>query len=130
MKVSKTKIVRFVLSTILLVFAGLQLNDPDPWSWILLYGLVATLGVMGSSTQNLLRIGVSVLYVCLAYWRFPTEYYGVGEMSEIQPEIEQAREAFGVLIAAGINATNIWLFAMEDRLRTMHPKKTKCDDAQ
>ena len=88
------------------------------------------MGVMGSSTQNPLRVGVSVLYVLWAYCRFPTEYHGVGDMSEFQPEIEEAREAFGLLIASAINATNIWLFTMEDRLRTMHHKKTKCDDAQ
>ena len=130
MKVSKTKIVRFVLSTILFVFAGLQLNDPDPWRWIVLYGLVATLGVMGSSAQNTLRMGMSILYVCVAYWRFPTEYHGVGDMSEFQPEIEQAREAFGIIIAAGINAMNRWMFAMEDDLKTMDDQKNKCDDAE
>ena len=114
MKVSKTKIVRFVLSTILLVFAGLQFNDPDPWIWIFLYGLVVALGVMGSSSQNPMRVGVSILYMLLGYWRFPTEYHGVGAMDEFQPEIEQAREAVGILIAAAINAMNVWLFAMDD----------------
>ena len=117
MKVSNTKIVRCVLSTILLVFAGLQLNDPDPWRWVFLYGLVSVLGVVGSSIQNPFRLGVSILYVMLAYWLFPTEYYGVGDMSEVQPEIEQAREAFGILLAAGINATNVWLFAKDDHSR-------------
>ena len=114
MKISQTTIVRCVLSSILLIFAGLQLNDPDPWRWVLLYGLAAVLGVMGSSVQNPLRVGVSILYMLLAYWRFPTEYHGVGAMDEFQPEIEQAREAFGLLIAAGINAMNIWLFARDD----------------
>ena len=63
MKVPHTKIVRCVLSSILLLFAGLQLNDPDPWRWVLLYGFTFVLGVMGSSVQNPLRVGVSILYV-------------------------------------------------------------------
>lgn len=115
MKVSKTKIVRFALSTILLIFAGLQLNDPDPWRWVFLYGLLAVIGVVGSSVQNTYRIMVSVVYTCIAWWRFPVEYYGIGEMNEFRPEIEEAREAFGLLIAAGINGMNVWLFTIGDR---------------
>ena len=130
MKVSKIKIVRCALSTILIVFAALQINDPDPWIWILLYGLVAAFGMLGASNQNPLRMSVSILYLLVAYWRFPTEYHGLGSMSESQPEIEQAREALGILIAAAINASSVWLFAMEDDLRRRHRKKTKCDDAQ
>lgn len=115
MKVSKTKIVRFALSTILLIFAGLQFNDPDPWRWAFLYGFLAVFGVVGSSSQNTYRIMVSVIYICMAWWRFPVEYYGVGEMNELRPEIEQAREAFGLLIASGINVMNVCLFAIGDR---------------
>ena len=48
-------------------------------------------------------------------WIFPTAYYGVGQMSIERPEIEQARESLGVLIAAGINMINAWLHYVESR---------------
>ena len=114
MKVSKIKILRCALSTILLVFAGLQFNDPDPWRWVLLYGLVAVLGMVGSTTQNPGRVLISVVYLCVAWWRFPEVYHGVGEMDEYTPEIEQARESIGLLIASGINGINVWLFSVEE----------------
>ena len=126
MKVPKPKIIRFGLSTILLMFAGLQINDSDPWVWILVYGMVAALGMVGSSAQNPVRIGVSLLYVGLAWWCFPTEYHGVGQMDGLRPEIEQAREAFGLIIAAGINALNVWLFIVDESVRTQ--TRTKYDD--
>ena len=114
MKVSKTKILRFALSTILLIFAGLQFNDPDPWRWVLLYGLVAVLGMVGSATQNSGRVLISAVYLCASWWRFPATYHGIGEMVEFTPEIEQAREAIGLLIASGINGINAWLFSIEE----------------
>ena len=117
MTAPKIKILRYVLSVTMLIFAGLQLNDPDPWRWVLLYGVVAISGLVGSSAHNRGRIGISIAYVCLAYWRFPLEYHGIGEMSGSQPEIEQARESFGILIAAGINAFNIWFFTVEDMIQ-------------
>ena len=113
MKDMTLKILRIVLSSIMVGFAFLQVNDPDALEWIIIYGIVAMFGVLGSARQNQIRWLLSIGYIGLAWWLFPNAYYGVGEMNIIRPEIEQAREGFGVLIAAGINAGNILLFRAE-----------------
>lgn len=113
MKIYWKKIVRIVLSLIVVVFACLQLNDPDPFGWIVLYGAIVVCGLFGSAKQNRLRTIMSVGYICLGIWLFPSSYSGLSEMSEAQPEIEQARESLGVLIAAGINIMNGWLHTLE-----------------
>ena len=99
----------------MIVFALLQLNDSDGWLWGLVYGVVAVLGVFGSVRQNDVRYAIVISYVALAWWIFPSVYYGVGQMSVERPEIEQARESLGVLIAAGINMINAWLHYVESR---------------
>jgi len=113
MKVSGKKIVRTILSLIMMLFACVQLNDPDPWGWILAYGIISVSGLLGSAKQNGLRMMISVGYLILGIWLFPSAYYGLSEMNDMHPEIEQARESFGVLIAAGINIINVWLFKLE-----------------
>ena len=109
------KILRILLSAIMVVFAYLQLNDPDALRWGLVYGVVAGLGVFGTVHQNYVRYAISIGYVALALWLFPDVYHGVGQMRVERPEIEQARESLGVLIAAGINAINAWLYYVESR---------------
>ena len=69
--------------------------------------------MVGSASQNSGRVLISVVYLCVAWWRFPSSYHGIGEMNEFTPEIEQAREAIGLLIASGINGINVWLFSVE-----------------
>ena len=115
MKETMPKIFRILLSSIMIVFVVLQFNDPDAIGWILMYGSVAILGVFGSERQNHIRCYVSMGYIGFAWWLFPTVYYGVGQMNVVRPEIEQARESLGVLIAAGINGINAWLHRVEAR---------------
>lgn len=97
----------------MVLFACVQLNDPDPWGWVLAYGIISVSGLCGSKKQNGLRMMISVGYLLLGIWLFPSTYYGLSEMTELQPEIEQARESLGVMIAAGINSINTWLFKLE-----------------
>jgi len=40
------KIINFILALIFLLFAFVQINDPDPFLWILIYGNVAVLCVL------------------------------------------------------------------------------------
>lgn len=109
------KIIKTLLGTIMLVFAGLQLNDPDPLVWIVAYGLVAV-GVFVANLQwNRHLLGLGLVYFVVAVWLFPAEYHGVGEMQTEIPEIEEARESLGLLIASGICFLGYWLVNQEDR---------------
>ena len=88
---------------ILLIFALLQWNDPDPVQWIFLYSMPAILiGI--PRRQNLqflrkIRSVLTIVYLILAVYLFPREYKGVGEMRAGTPEIEYARESLGLIIA-------------------------------
>jgi hypothetical protein len=103
-------IIRYVLAMIMVGFALLQLNDPDSFVWMCAYLFVALASVLGTAEHNRWRITLGALYVCVAVWIFPKDYYGVGEMEAFHPEIEQARESLGVLIAGGICFVSSWLY--------------------
>lgn len=86
----------------LLVFAWLQVNDPDPEIWIPLYALPALLCAWAAFrplyhwVPGLLATG----YLIGALLLWPEQYYGVtGTMAE-HHEIELARESLGLIIAA------------------------------
>ena len=115
MKEMNPKFLRIMLSSVMVVFAILQINDSDALTWGLIYGLVAAFGVLGSSRQNSLRLVISVGYLAFAWSIFPDDYQGVGQMDNQRPEVELARESLGVLIAAGINAFNGWFHHLESR---------------
>src|SRR4051812_42639702 len=57
---------------ILILFAVLQLNDPDPWLWVPLYMVPATLVLLlqphTSSTSRRVLLAVAALYMGLAAW--------------------------------------------------------------
>jgi hypothetical protein len=41
-----SRVVNFVLAVMFLVFAAVQINDPDPILWILIYGSMAVFAIM------------------------------------------------------------------------------------
>lgn len=104
------KITKIILSALFLLFAYFQLNDPDPWMWVILYIFVAA--VMGFAAFDkynryviLAGIGITALG-CLAtiksVWEFLTNDDGMGlaeGMSYEHPYIEESREFGGMLIA-------------------------------
>lgn len=59
------KIVNLVLAVMFLVFAFLQINDPDPFHWILIYGAMAAVCVM-AAFQYYSKILIIVLLVIYA----------------------------------------------------------------
>jgi hypothetical protein len=40
------RIVNFLLAIMFMVFAFVQINDPDPVIWILIYGIMAVFSIM------------------------------------------------------------------------------------
>jgi hypothetical protein len=41
-----TRVINFILAILFLLFAFVQLNDPDPYLWIAIYGVMAILAVL------------------------------------------------------------------------------------
>lgn len=110
---SKTrKWIQAILALVFLSFALLQLNDPDPLRWFLIYFLVAALCISTMFVQTDRRLLYFFLAVLLAYaaYHFPyfTAWMGTEPKSEIfgemvyeKPYLEGSREFFGLLLAAG-----------------------------
>ena len=98
----------------ILVFAGfsiLQLNDPDPLPWSIVYLLCSLLWFAELIERQKIWI-IHLAAVCFAFWmgtlsQAPVDLFELGvpadliaEMSPEKPYIEEAREFFGLGICA------------------------------
>ena len=92
-----------------IAFAALNLNDPDPWIWVLAYGAVAVLFALAAFGRADRRVSGS-LAIALAVWMFTMsggmlEWFGLGmpsivtEMKATEPHVEAVREFLGLLLA-------------------------------
>ena len=90
------------LAVLFVLFAWVQLNDPDPWMWFCIYILNA-LTLMGTSTHKIsLPLSAIICIVCLifAYIQWPNTFEGfTGDMSQ-HPHIELARETAGLFLVS------------------------------
>lgn len=118
------KYINWVLFVVFLLFAYLQLNDPDPIIWVLVYGIVALFFAL----SNFVKIPKIVFYtVILAMILFSLMHFGfftdwlksedkselVGEMVYEKPYIEGTREFMGLVIA--ISAL-VYLFKQHSKI--------------
>lgn len=93
-----------------MAFAALQVNDPDPVLWILIYGIMAVVSVMGifDYYNRKLLIGLAVLFSVYMIILFPgvSEWFQQDDKSVLfddvlkmeYPYIEESREFLGLLI--------------------------------
>lgn len=61
------KVLNFILAVMFLFFAFLQVDDPDPLLWILIYGAMAVLAVLAMFNMFFPRITLILLVVFVAY---------------------------------------------------------------
>lgn len=109
---TRRRVLYLGLFLLLAVFAGLQVNDPDPWLWISLYGTAAALCVLAlfGKAPRWPLVVLWLAYFGVAASVFPGfldwllhHPFGdlVAEMSDHRPYVEESRELLGLLIAAG-----------------------------
>ncbi|MFY0685561.1 MAG: transmembrane 220 family protein [Cyclobacteriaceae bacterium] len=104
------KVINFCLFLLFALFTYVNLNDPDPFLWVLIYGAVALIsllrifGIFYKSTVFILMIalGVYALLFVPSFWEWLTtdnksELFG--EMVYEKPYIEGTREFGGLVIA-------------------------------
>lgn len=104
------RIVNFILAIMFLLFAFVQINDPDPVVWILIYGAMAVLSIMAIFEFYPIKftIGLLVLYVLysivyipgvLEWLRQENKAMLFDDVAKMQyPYVEEAREFLGLLI--------------------------------
>ena len=96
------RIALWVLVPMFLGFAALQFNDPDPATWISIYGIAALVCLIASLRPlpfwlpGLLCIGAIIGAIVL----WPSDYQGLTGKMDSRPGVELARESLGLIICA------------------------------
>jgi hypothetical protein len=104
------KIVNFLLAVMFLIFAFLQLNDPDPAMWILIYGAMAVVCILAMFKfySRVALIALLAIYVICSVFYLPgvQEWLSQGNKAQLfdnvakmeHPFIEESREFLGLSI--------------------------------
>jgi hypothetical protein len=113
------RIVNFLLAVLFLLFAFLQVNDPDPVIWILIYGAMAVFCVMAMFEfyPQMMLIATTAIYILYSLWYAPGTWEWLrsenkaalfDDLAKMQyPYVEEAREFLGLLICIVVLALYI-----------------------
>jgi Transmembrane family 220, helix len=108
------KILHSILAVLFLIFAGVQINDPDPVLWILIYGAMAAICVMAIFEYYIpkllmaLSLGYLIYLVILFpgfmdWYRSPDRSLLFDDLAKMQYlYIEEAREFLGLAICVAV----------------------------
>lgn len=108
------RILNFILAIMFMIFAFLQVNDPDPALWILIYGVMAVLCILAAFEIYLRKfiVALSVIYLFLATYYFPGVQEWLVQEDKAQlfdniakmehPYIEESREFLGLMICVAV----------------------------
>src|SRR5688572_23683379 len=108
------RILNSILALMFIAFAFLQVNDPDPVLWILIYGAMAVLSVMAIFEYYIpvliyaLSVGYAVYLVILFpgvmdWFNSPDRSLLFDDIAKMQyTYIEEAREFLGLLICEAV----------------------------
>ena len=109
---SLSKLINWIVCVVFLLFAFVQLNDPDPYVWVAIYGLIAIFFAV-SNFRNIPKIIIQVLIIGLVLfalyhvgyfyeWLLSNDKSELfGDMIYDKPNIEGTREFMGLVIASG-----------------------------
>lgn len=108
------RIVNLVLAVMFILFAFVQVNDPDPVIWILIYGLVAATCVMAAYDYYLPKVLVVMAVALAAYavFYFPGLQEWLQHKDKVKlfdniakmefSYIEESREFLGLTICVAV----------------------------
>jgi hypothetical protein len=115
------KVVNLLLAVMFVAFAYVQINDPDPVLWILIYGAMAVICVL-AAFRITPRIVIGIMLVTFVAYSF-VFFEGVQEwfaqpdktvlfddvMKMQYPYIEESREFLGLMICVIVLAIHLVL---------------------
>jgi len=108
------KLFNLVLAAMFLLFAFVQINDPDPVIWILIYGAMAVVCIFAAFGRHYPMVTSALLIVFLAYSFFyisgVVEWLNSEDKSMLfddiakmqYPYIEESREFLGLFICMAV----------------------------
>lgn len=101
----------WVFGALCLVSLILQYNDPDPLVWMMIYGVSAVVSVYFAlgKINYIVPLILGILYAVGFVYQFPNKFEGFEIGTGDIKNIEEGREAFGLLIMALVMFTfAIW----------------------
>ncbi len=109
------KVAGGVFAFLFLISAVLQYNDPDPLLWIAIYGMatLVTLGFVFNKVSYIVPAFVGLLGAIGFFLIFPEKFEGFAIGQGDIKNIEEGREAFGILIIAIV----MFVFALRIRFK-------------
>jgi hypothetical protein len=108
------KVVNLLLAVIFLLFAFVQINDPDPVLWILIYGVMAVLCILAAFKVFVKPVYWVLVIAFIVYmiilWPGVREWLSQPELSVLfddglkmqHPYIEESREFLGLFICVAV----------------------------
>jgi hypothetical protein len=108
------RILNFTLAVMFLIFAFVQVNDPDPAIWILIYGAMAVISIMAifEFYPKRVIIGLLIVYTLYSFVYLPgvlewlrqdNKALLFDDLAKMQfPYIEEAREFLGLFICVAV----------------------------
>ncbi len=116
------KITNGILAVLFFVFAVLQLNDPDPWIWVGIYGVIGVLCGLTAKSYYFPKVilGAILLTIFGIGWYLPDfiNWLDTGmnsitsSMKAETPHVELIRECLGLVL---VLATLTWLYWSEKK---------------
>jgi hypothetical protein len=115
------KIITIIFSIVLALFVVVQFNDPDPFIWILAYGLglftvLLSLTAYYNSKISLFLVAVYWLWAAFLFpsvvewWQKENGQNLMQRMVDDKMYIEETRECGGLLIAGLLLLINYWFY--------------------
>lgn len=126
------KVFNLLLAVAFIIFAFLQVNDPDPVLWIFIYGLMAVACILAAFGYYYPKALAGVLVLLLAYsfvflrgvmewFRSDDKSMLFDDLAKMQyPYIEESREFLGLFICIAVLAVH--LVSARRRPRHIGPK--------
>ncbi len=112
------KTLNLILAGLFLLFAIVQLNDPDPWGWTAMYAFVAAVcgfAAFGKTNRYVLWAGIAVALAWMAFllpefinWVKMGAPNIATSMKAETPYVEFTREFLGLLICLGALGWQLW----------------------
>lgn len=96
------KVIGIVFGVLFIVSAALQYNDPDPLLWILIWGVAGsiTLAITFKRIPSSISLVAGIAALIGFFYTYPDKFEGFEIGAGDIKNIEEGREAFGLLIIA------------------------------
>lgn len=113
------KVLGFLFTVLFLISSVLQYNDPDPFIWIIIWGVAGliSLGFALNEMPFQIPLVAGILAFIGFFYVYPEKFEGFEIGAGDIKNVEEGREAFGLLIIAIVLLTFAW--------RTWYARKSK-----